>query len=280
MDIRYSIHPEHGKALDTEGLRQQFLVQNIFVPGQIQLTYTHEDRLIIGGATPTAQPLRLQDAVTPAETGTEYFLERREMGIINIGQAGTVVLDGQAYELGNRDGLYVGSGTKEAVFISQNTSKTAEFYLVSSPAHTSHPTVRTSIAEAQSVHLGDDASLNKRTIYQFIHPKVCQSCQLLMGLTMLAPNNVWNTMPCHTHDRRMEAYLYFDFASEDTRIFHLMGAPQETRHLVLQDRQAVISPPWSIHSGVGTGSYTFIWGMAGENQTFTDMDQLLVKSLR
>ncbi|MEM9423640.1 MAG: 5-dehydro-4-deoxy-D-glucuronate isomerase [Spirochaetota bacterium] len=276
MQIRYSIHPEHGKNLTTKELREKFLVQDMFIPGQLNLTYTHEDRLIIGGATPLETPLHLEAG---EEIRAQYFLERRELGIINIGGPGTVTIDNTPCELGTRDGLYVGRGNEKVVFTSTDPENPAQFYLASAPAHKSYPVVPISIEQARPLHMVDRESLNKRTIYQFVHPDVCRSCQLLMGLTMLAPNNVWNTMPTHTHERRMEAYLYFDFAGPETRVLHLMGEPQETRHLIVADRQAVISPPWSIHSGVATGSYTFIWVMCGENQTFSDMDHIQMKEL-
>jgi 4-deoxy-L-threo-5-hexosulose-uronate ketol-isomerase len=201
------------------------------------------------------------------------------MGVINIGGAGSITLDGKVHKVGPREGMYIGLGTKEVSFASADPGAPAKFYINSAPAHRSCPTVLIDLARAKKVDLGDKAALNVRTIHQFVHPAVCESCQLVMGMTILAPGSVWNTMPCHTHERRMEVYLYFDM-SEDTRVFHLMGRPDETRHLVVSNEQAVISPSWSIHSGVGTGSYTFIWGMCGENITFNDMDFVAMGDLK
>ena len=211
--------------------------------------------------------------------GVEYFLERREMGVINIGGQAVVTVDGEEYNLNKRDGLYIGKGNKEIRFKSVNKGEPAKLYVNSVPAHKEYPIVKIEIEKANPVKMGDNITSNKRTIYQYVHPNVCESCQLLMGLTMLEPGNVWNTMPCHTHERRMEVYFYFDMA-EDTRVIHLMGEPTETRHLIVKNEQALISPSWSIHSGVGTSNYTFIWGMCGENQTFTDMDAVSMDMLR
>ncbi|MEG2587279.1 MAG: 5-dehydro-4-deoxy-D-glucuronate isomerase, partial [Cetobacterium sp.] len=213
------------------------------------------------------------------ELGSEFFLERRELGLINIGGSGKVILDGVEYKMASKDGLYVGMGVKEITFISDSAENPAKYYVNSAPAHVAYPTVKIDIANANAVHLGDLENSNKRTIFQYVHPAVCKSCQLLMGMTVLDPNNMWNTMPTHTHERRMEVYFYFNM-DENTRVFHLMGQPHETRHIVMANEQAVISPSWSIHSGVGTKNYTFIWGMAGENQTFTDMDHIAMDQLR
>ncbi|MGV8982026.1 5-dehydro-4-deoxy-D-glucuronate isomerase, partial [Clostridium sp.] len=209
----------------------------------------------------------------------DYFLQRRELGVINIGGAGIVTLDGKKYDLGARDGLYVGQGIKEITFESIDAKIPAKFYVNSATAHTSYPTVKIGLADAKKVKAGSDEECNKRVINQYVHPAVCKSCQLVMGMTILEPGSVWNTMPCHTHDRRMEVYLYFDMDA-DNIVFHLMGTPDETRHIVMKNEQAVISPSWSIHSGVGTKNYTFIWGMVGENQEFTDMDAVLTKDIR
>ena len=276
MDIRYAVHPDHMRSLDTEQIRRHFLVERIFEKGAVSLVYSHIDRIITGGACPTEGLLAL--AVTK-ELGVDWFLQRREMGIINCGAAGSVWVDGKEYALGNKECLYIGMGPREVSFASADRNDPAKFYFNSTPAHTSYPIVKLSLSDAQCLHLGAPEKANVRTIYQFIHPKVLKSCQLVMGLTILTPGSNWNTMPCHTHDRRMEVYLYFDLPA-DSLVFHLMGEPGETRHIVVRNEQAVISPSWSIHSGVGTSNYTFIWGMAGENQTFTDMDEVPLSELR
>ncbi len=276
MEIRYAVHPSDAKKYTTTELRENFLIEEVFVKDEIALTYSHVDRIIAGGAMPVNEELILEAG---KEIGADYFLERRELGLINIGGKGIVVLDGKEYVLEPRDGLYVGKGTKEVAFKSVDASKPAKFYINSAPAHVAYETVKIEISKASPVHLGDIKNSNKRTIYQYVHPNVCESCQLLMGMTILEPNNMWNTMPCHTHDRRMEVYFYFDM-EEDTRVMHFIGEPSETRHLVVGNEQGVISPSWSIHSGVGTSNYTFIWGMVGENQTFTDMDFVEMKDLK
>ncbi|MGL5353643.1 MAG: 5-dehydro-4-deoxy-D-glucuronate isomerase [Clostridium sp.] len=276
MEIRYANHPQDSKKYNTGELRDHYLVEKVFEANEVKLTYSHVDRIIFGGAMPVDKELTLEAG---KEMGVEFFLQRREMGIINIGGDGIVTLDGVTYELNSKDGLYIGMGTKEIKFATKNAENPAKFYINSVPAHHSYETVKININEANPVKLGDNATLNKRTIYQYVHPNVCKSCQLLMGLTMLEPSNAWNTMPCHTHERRMEVYFYFDMA-EDTRVFHLMGEVDETRHLVVKNEEAIISPSWSIHSGVGTSNYTFIWGMCGENQTFDDMDAVKMEDLR
>jgi 4-deoxy-L-threo-5-hexosulose-uronate ketol-isomerase len=276
MDIRYSSHYEDAKKYDTSDLRRHFLIEELFVPGEIKMTYSHIDRIIVAGITPSGKPLCLEGS---KELGCTYFLERREMGVINIGGAGIITLDGERYELNNSDGLYVGMGVKEVSFESVDASKPAKFYMNSGTAHKTYPTVKIGLDKANKVKAGSDAECNKRTINQYVHPAVCESCQLVMGMTILEPGSIWNTMPCHTHERRMEVYLYFNM-DEDSVVFHLMGKPDETRHIVMRNEQAVISPSWSIHSGVGTKNYTFIWGMVGENQTFTDMDVVAAKDLR
>ena len=276
LDVRYANHPEDSKHYTTDELRRHYLIGKVFEKDQAMLTYSHVDRIIAGGILPVDQEVRLEAG---KELGADYFLERREMGVINIGGKGEVLLDGTIYELGNRDGLYVGMGIKEVIFKSVDRNQPAKFYINSAPAHQAYETVKIEISKANPVRTGSQENLNKRTIYQYVHPAVCKSCQLVMGMTLLEPNNAWNTMPCHTHERRMEVYFYFDMA-EDTRVFHLMGEPSETRHIVMSNEQAVISPSWSIHSGVGTSNYTFIWGMCGENQTFTDMDHVAMKDLR
>ncbi|MDY3060441.1 MAG: 5-dehydro-4-deoxy-D-glucuronate isomerase [Fusobacterium sp.] len=276
LDVRYANHPEDSKHYTTEELRKHYLIEKVFIEDEVNLVYSHVDRVIAGGITPVKKALKLEGC---KELGSEYFLERRELGVINIGGDGKVVIDGVEYEVKSREGLYVGMGSKELVFTSADEKNPAKFYINSSPAHKTYPTVMINLEKANKVHLGDLANSNKRTIYQYVHPAVCQSCQLVMGMTMLEPNNMWNTMPCHTHERRMEVYLYFDMI-DDNKVFHLMGEPNETRHIVMGNEQAVISPSWSIHSGVGTKNYTFIWGMAGENQTFTDMDHVAMDDLR
>ncbi len=276
MDIRYSNHPLDSMHYTTEELREHYLQERIFVADEVTLTYSHNDRMIFGGIMPVNNTLALDAG---DELRANYFLERRELGLINIGGSGTVTIDGTKYDLKTQDGMYVGMGNKELTFTSNDSNNPAKFYMTSSPAHTVYPTVKIGIEDANPNLLGDDASLNKRTIYQYVHPAVCKSCQLTMGLTKLEPGNAWNTMPCHTHERRMEVYFYFDMP-EDAVVFHLMGEPQETRHIVMKNDQAVISPSWSIHSGVGTSNYTFIWGMCGENQEFTDMDGIKPTDLK
>ncbi|ELC8373602.1 5-dehydro-4-deoxy-D-glucuronate isomerase [Clostridium perfringens] len=276
MRTRYANNPKDSKRYDTEELRENYLVEDIFKDDQIELVYSHVDRIIFGGIKPVYKELKLEAG---KEMGVDYFLERRELGIINIGGKAIVTIDGTEYELKEKDGLYVGKGNKEVSFKSVNPEEPAKLYINSVPAHKEYETVKIDIEKANPVRLGDNKTLNKRTIYQYVHPNVCESCQLLMGLTMLEPGNAWNTMPCHTHERRMEVYFYFDM-DEDTRVFHLMGEPTETRHLVVKNEECVISPSWSIHSGVGTSNYTFIWGMCGENKTFDDMDNIPMDVLR
>ena len=276
MRNRYANNPKDSKRYDTEELRENYLVEDIFKDDQIELVYSHVDRIIFGGIKPVYKELELEAG---KEMGVDYFLERRELGIINIGGKAIVTIDGTEYELKEKDGLYVGKGNKEVSFKSINPEEPAKLYVNSVPAHKEYETVKIDIEKANPVRLGDNKTLNKRTISQYVHPNVCESCQLLMGLTMLEPGNAWNTMPCHTHERRMEVYFYFDM-DEDTRVFHLMGEPTETRHLVVKNEECVISPSWSIHSGVGTSNYTFIWGMCGENKTFDDMDNIPMDVLR
>ena len=275
MDIREYVNSDYAKGLDTEGLRSNFLIRDLFLPDQITMTYSHVDRMIAGGVTPATKALTL---AATKELGTTYFLERREMGVINIGGAGSIVVDGTKYAVGARDGFYISMGSKEVTFASDAPATPAKFYFNSAPAHRACPTRLVTMAQAKHVELGSAAECNKRVINQFIHPAVLESCQLVMGMTVFSEGSVWNTMPVHTHERRMEVYLYFDMP-KDRVVFHLMGKPGETRHIVVRNEQAVISPSWSIHAGVGTGAYTFIWGMAGENQTFTDMDNVPMDAL-
>jgi 4-deoxy-L-threo-5-hexosulose-uronate ketol-isomerase len=276
MDIRYAIHPDQMKLLDTNGMRRHFLIENLFEKDKTTMVYSHVDRIIVGGACPLASELKLE---VTKELGVDFFLQRREMGIINVGSKGTVSVDGKENILENKECLYVGMGPKNVSFKSSDKSNPAKFYFNSTPAHSPYPLVKVSTKNAQRLNLGTPNQSNVRTINQFIHPKVLNSCQLVMGMTALEPNSMWNTMPCHTHDRRMEVYFYFDLPG-DALVFHLIGEPQETRHIVVRNEQAVISPSWSLHSGVGTSHYTFIWGMAGENQTFTDMDEIPMSELK
>ena len=276
FDVRYANHPADSKHYDTETLRRHYLITNIFEPDSINLTYSHQDRIIAGGIMPVEGELKLESC---KELAAPYFLERRELGAINIGGPGVMVLDGKEYALGSRDGIYVGMGTKELIFRSVDKANPAKFYINSSPAHRTCPTVLIPMDKARYNHLGSQETVNERILRQYIHPVVCESCQLSMGMTALLPGNVWNTMPCHTHERRMEVYLYFDVAP-DQAVFHMMGTGDETRHLVLHNEEAVISPSWSIHTGVGTKNYTFIWGMCGENQDFDDMDGIPTENLK
>ena len=276
MNNRYANHPNDSKKYDTNQLREHYMVEEIFSDDKVELTYSHVDRIIFGGIKPVNDSLKLEAGKS---MGVDYFLERREMGVINVGGEGIVSIDGEEFALNNKDGLYIGKGNKDIIFKSSNRKNPAKFYINSVPAHKEYKTVKIEIEKANPVKMGDNSTLNKRTIYQYVHPNVCESCQLLMGLTILEPGSAWNTMPCHTHERRMEVYFYFDM-EEDTRVIHLMGEPTETRHLIVKNEQAIISPSWSIHSGVGTSNYTFIWGMCGENQTFTDMDHISMDTLR
>ena len=276
MEVRYDTHPNDAMYYTTEELREHYLIENLFETGKINTVYSHVDRIIVGGATPGKDALTLEAG---DELRAAYFLERRELGIINIGAKGKVTLDGKEYVLNNKDGLYVGMGTKEVKFESEDAANPAKFYLNSAPAHKTYPTVFIDMEKANKRPIGSMEDSNKRTIYQYIHPAVLQTCQLSMGLTKLEEGSMWNTMPCHTHERRMEVYLYFDLP-EDAAVFHLMGQPTETRHIVMHNEQAVISPSWSIHSGVGTHCYTFIWGMVGENQDFDDMDHCKTNELK
>ena len=270
-ETRYAIDPTTAKTLDTDGLRAHFHKDGLFEDGEINLVYTHYDRMIIGSAVPAGKTLTLDYM---AETGTATFLERREMAVLNIGEAGEVSVAGETYSIANGEVLYIGMGAGKVEF-----SGAGRFYITSAPAHKTYPTKLIKIADARRVELGTKESANERVIIQLLHPEVCQSCQLLMGYTQFAAGSVWNTMPAHVHDRRMEAYLYFN-VPEDARVFHFMGEPSETRHMVIGNEEAVISPPWSIHSGAGTASYTFCWAMAGDNVDFTDMDMVAMDELR
>jgi 4-deoxy-L-threo-5-hexosulose-uronate ketol-isomerase len=277
MEMRYPSQPEAVKRFTTEELRKEFMIENLFADDEINLVYSHIDRVIIGGAKPVSQAVTLP--VDTKDLGVDYFLQRRELGIVNVGGEGEITADGQSHSMNKLDALYLGKGTQYVELCSNDPGEPAYFYLVSSPAHAEHPSAKMSNSEAEPVHLGDIANSNERTIYKYIHPDGVQSCQLVLGVTLLEPNNMWNTMPPHTHARRMEVYFYFDI-QDDNIVFHLMGEPDETRHLVIRDKQAVISPSWSIHAGMGTGNYAFIWAMAGDNQAFSDMDSISMATLK
>lgn len=275
MQIRQASNPREVATMNSQSLRAEFLVENLFQTDTIQLTYSHYDRMIIGGATPGTQSLSLK---APAELRADFFLERRELGIINIGGDGTITAGSETYTLKKMDCLYLGKGIPNVTFSSLDSNTPAQFYLLSAPAHQTYPNHLMAAAEANPNQLGAAASANSRTIYKYIHPDGIKSCQLVMGLTILDGGSVWNTMPPHTHDRRMEVYCYFD-VPEGQRVVHFMGQAEETRHLWINNHDAVISPPWSIHAGCGTMAYAFIWGMAGENQSFADMDHLTLDAL-
>jgi len=272
---RYASSPEAVKQYDTQQLRNEFLIDDLMQEDEIVLTYSHYDRYIAGSAVPV-KDLTLE-TIDPLKAG--YFLERREMGIINVGGSGSVLVDGTSYELGFKDALYIGSGNKEVIFKSDDSKNPAKFYINSAPAHTTYPTVKVSLEQANKLQLGTMETANHRTVNQMIIGSVVTTCQLQMGMTELKTGSVWNTMPAHVHDRRMEVYFYLDIP-ENQAVCHFMGQPQETRHIWMNNHQAVISPPWSIHSGSGTSNYTFIWGMAGENLDYGDMDVCKITDLR
>ena len=275
LEKRYAEHPEDVKFYDTHKMRDHFLFDRVFVRDEINLCYTHSDRVVFGGAFPAEKELRLEGG---KDLGSDVFLDRRELGIICIDGKGSVTADGNIHEMKKGDGLYIGRGTKEVVF-SAGKGSPAKFYMASAPAHTAYPAVYIPIEKANPRKVGDPATCNARTIYQYIHPDVLKSCQLSMGMTILQEGSVWNTMPVHTHERRMEVYFYFDMKPGQV-VFHLHGQPDETRHIVMKNEEAVISPSWSIHSGAGTASYTFIWAMAVENQVFDDMDTVPTDKLK
>ena len=276
MQIRFQNSPKETAGMNTAELRANFLIENLMQPGKINLTYSHYDRMIVGGAVPVSGAIELPNE---GELKANFFLERREIGIINVGGNGKVTADGVAYPLEKLECVYLGKGTQAVSFSSDDAGTPAVFYLLSVPAHQSYPNKKMTKAEASPVNLGDIATSNKRTIYKYIHNDGIQSCQLVMGLTTLEDGSVWNSVPPHTHTRRMEAYFYFD-VNEAQRVMHFMGEPQETRHVVIANHEAVLSAPWSMHFGVGTASYGFIWGMAGENKEFTDMDAVPVASIK
>lgn len=280
MKIRYTADPVGVERMSTEELRASFLIDTLFAEDGISMVYCDLDRAVVGSAVPVTRALSLEAA---PELRAATFCERRELGVLNVGGPGTVTVDGVEHALAGRDGLYVGRGSKSITFASDSAATPAtpaKYYLLSFPAHADHPTARIRQSEAEAVRLGSPEASNQRTLYKLIHPGGVRSCQLVMGFTVLEPGGVWNTMPPHTHERRMEVYLYFGLP-EDSRVFHFMGRPEATRHLVVADGQAVISPSWSIHCGVGTGGgYAFCWGMGGENQDFADMDALTLGQLR
>ena len=280
MDIRYSAHPNDVKRYTTEELRREFLIVNLYRPDQVVAVYSHVDRMVTLGCMPVKETVSIDKGIDVwANFGTRYFLERREVGMFNIGGDGSVTVDGTVYELGYKDCLYITMGAREVLFASRDSARPAKFYMVSAPAHCSYETRLLKLADAAKKPLGDGATSNKRVINQFIHPDVLKTCQLSMGMTVLESGSVWNTMPAHTHERRMEVDMYFE-VPEDQAVFHMMGQGQETRHIVMQNEQAVISPSWSIHAGAGTASYTFIWAMGGENQAFDDMDVIPTTQLK
>ena len=271
VETRHAIHPDHAKTMDTAALRRNFLTEGMFAEGEIRLVYTHYDRFTLGAAVPAGDSLTLDKV---AETRTATFLERREMGIVNIGGPGRVEAGGEGWDMAYGDVLYLGMGTGAVTFIGDG-----RFYITSCPAHHSYPSRLVTLADCVEVKAGAAETSNKRTIKQFIHPQVMQSCQLILGYTTLEDGSVWNTIPSHVHDRRMEAYLYWGMDA-DARVLHLMGEPQETRHLFIGNEEGAISPPWSVHSGAGIGAYTFIWAMAGDNVDYTDMEFIQPKDLR
>lgn len=278
MEVRQSIHSEHAKRLDTEQLRKEFLVEKIFEADEYTMIYSHIDRIIIGGIMPVTTTVTFGTEMGK-QLGVDYFLERRELGLINIGGEAKIVVDGTAYTVKTNEALYVGMGAKSLAFSSQDKNKPAKLYFNSAPAHHTYPTRTITLEDTAAVPLGSLETCNKRTIRKYMVPEVLKTCQLCMGMTRLDEGSNWNSMPTHTHERRMEVYFYFDM-DNDTVIFHMMGQPHETRHIVMRNEQAVISPSWSVHTGVGTRRYTFIWGMIGENQTFDDMDHVAMQDLR
>lgn len=280
MDIRYSANQRDFKRYTTEETRNEFLIENLYVPNEVVAVYSHVDRMVTLGCMPTTEVVPIDKGIDVwANFGTNFFLERREIGIFNIGGAGVINADGEEYEMNYKDCIYITMGTKEVTFKSLDPNAPAKFYMVSAPAHKPCKTTFIPIDKAAKRNVGAAETANKRVINQFIHPDVLETCQLSMGMTVLEPGSVWNTMPAHTHERRMEIYMYFE-VPEDNVVFHMMGEGKETRHIVMQNEQAVISPSWSIHCGCGTSNYTFIWAMGGENQAFDDMDNIPTTELR
>ncbi len=280
MDIRYSTNPRDVKRYTTEELRSEFLITGLYVPDQVCATYSHVDRMVVLGIMPVSEALPIDKGIDIWKNfGTRFFLERREAGFFNLGGSGVCSVDGKAFKMGNKDCIYITMGARDVSFQSDDAKKPAKFYGVSAPAHCAYETKFIAQADAAKRQLGAFETANKRVINQFIHPDVLKTCQLSMGLTVLEAGSVWNTMPVHTHERRMEVYTYFDIP-ENNVVFHLMGQPSETRHIVMQNEEAVISPSFSIHSGCGTASYSFIWAMGGENQAFDDMDGVAIADIR
>jgi len=276
MKIRYAADKVRYKSMTTAELRESFLISGLFAPGKITLEYCEIERVIVGSAVPAEKPLKLEAG---KELAASYFCERREAGVLNIGGPGRVIVDGAVHKMMKLDCVYIGRGSKEVVFESKAGSDPARFYILSYPAHAIFPCARARKADAEPLRLGSQKDANLRTIYKYIHPGGIKSCQLVMGFTVLEKGSVWNTMPAHTHERRTEVYMYFNI-EEGASVFHLMGAPDETRHLAMKNGEAVISPMWSIHAGVGTRAYSFCWGMGGENQAFDDMDGVEIKNLK
>ncbi|MDR2252302.1 MAG: 5-dehydro-4-deoxy-D-glucuronate isomerase [Bifidobacteriaceae bacterium] len=276
MEQRHATSPEQVATMDTAEARRRYLVEDLFSPGQLKLVYSHHDRIVLGGVTPTTAPLTL---TAPPEFRSPTFFDHREAGIVNVGGAGSATVDGMVYPLTHGACLYVGRGAGDVEFASASPAEPARFYVFSAPAHAAYPTALAQPGEGTVRELGDPTTSNRRSLNQYIHAGGIQSCQVVMGVTSLHPGNMWNTMPAHTHDRRTECYLYFDLPA-DARVFHLFGEPTETRHLVVAEGQAVISPSWSIHSGVATAAYSFVWAMAGENKLFDDMDGFPVTEMR
>ncbi|MEG1721232.1 MAG: 5-dehydro-4-deoxy-D-glucuronate isomerase [Pseudoflavonifractor sp.] len=280
MDIRYSANQRDFKRYTTEETRREFLIENLYKPDEVVAVYSHVDRMVTLGCMPVSGPVSIDKGIDIWKNfGTSYFLERREIGIFNIGGSGSITVDGTLYALGYKDCLYITRGAKQVLFQSDSAEAPAKFYMVSAPAHCSYETRLIKIADAAKKPCGAAETANKRVINQFIHPAVLKTCQLSMGMTVLEPGSVWNTMPAHTHERRMEVYTYFEIPQHQV-VFHMMGEGSETRHIVMQNEQAVISPSWSIHAGAGTASYSFIWAMGGENQAFDDMDEIPTDQLR
>ncbi|QOV18343.1 5-dehydro-4-deoxy-D-glucuronate isomerase [Blautia liquoris] len=286
MEVRTASSPKDMKHYTTERLREEYLIQNTFIPDEVKLVYSHIDRIIVGSATPAKKELTL---TAKEELRADYFLQRRELGVINIGGAGHICIDGKIYDVAHKDGMYIGMGSKDITFTSDDPENPAKFYLNSAPAHAVYPTVLIKkegqpskdvviIKDENKVEMGSLEESNHRTLCKYILPGQVESCQLEMGMTSLEPGSVWNSMPCHTHDRRMEVYMYFELP-EDGFVMHYMGEPQETRHIVMRNEEAVINPSWSIHCGSGSKNYSFIWGMVGENQDFDDQDFVLNKDL-
>lgn len=276
MDIRYSVSPDELKTLNTEELRNKYLIEDIFIDDSLTATYCNDDRIIVLGAKPLNSKVKINIS---DEIGSDYFLENREMAVINIGGEGTIYVDDAEYNMVQYDGMYIGKGIKKVSFTSKDINNPAKFYMNSASAHKEYPVVKIEFKDANPMKMGSDKEMNKRTIYKYVDPSVCESCQLLMGMTILEEGSGWNTMPVHLHPRRMEVYFYFNM-DENTRVLHLVGKPDETRHIVMKNEEATISPNWSIHSGTGTNNYTFIWGMCGENKNYNDLEVVDTKLLK